>query len=63
MSVDAKSLAESVLSAAAEKGIDLFLPQFADLAHGIIQIGLDLARKGETKLADKGGVADPGAQA
>lgn len=63
MSVDFKKLAQDVLDAAAEKGVDVVLPQVGELLSGLFHIALDAAKKGETQLANKAGVADPGAQA
>jgi hypothetical protein len=63
MSVDAKKIAQDVLDAAAEKGVNVVLPQLAELLAGLFHIGVDAAKKGETALANKAGVADPGVQA
>lgn len=63
MSVDAKKIAQDVLDAAAEKGVTIVLPQLSQLVMGLLQIGFDAAHKKETALANKAGVADPGAQA
>lgn len=63
MSADAKQVAQDFLNAAAEKGLTIVLPELGTLLAGLLHIGVDAAKKGETQLANKAGVADPGAQA
>lgn len=63
MSFDFKAFAQTVLNAAAEQGVEVGLPEAQKLLSGLVQIAIEAAQKGETKLAKKAGTSDPMAKA